>query len=142
MALEDPRLRLVLVDDHEQARAALVKRLHAHPQVLVAGHTADPLEVHELVQGERPHVALVDTVREDRQGARIISSLAALPQALRPVVIVHLSYYQPEHWAEAREAGADDLILKQIGVQALFQRLLLATQRVLPPERWPEILHA
>ncbi len=138
----DPRLKLVLVDDHEIARAALARRLRAHPQILVAGHTSDPLEAHEIIVDQRPHVALIDTVREDQQGSRIVSSLAALPEQLRPVLVVHLSYYQPEHWVLARAAGADDLILKQIGVDVLSLKLLQTTQRVLPPERWPEILHA
>ncbi|HLB23633.1 MAG TPA: response regulator [Dehalococcoidia bacterium] len=142
MSPNDPRLKLVLVDDHELARAALAKRLREHPQILVTGHTSDALEAHEIIMAQRPHVVLVDTVREDAQGSHIVSSLAALPRGVRPVVVVHLSYYQPEHWVLAKAAGADDLILKQIGVDILATKLLQAAQRALAPERWPQILHA
>ena len=77
MTPDDSRLKLVLVDDHDVPRAALAKRLRAHPQVLVAGDTADPLEAHDIIAGQRPHVVLIDTVREDEQGPSIISSLAS-----------------------------------------------------------------
>jgi DNA-binding NarL/FixJ family response regulator len=138
----DPRLKLVLVDDHEVARAALARRLRDHPRILVAGHTADPLEAHDIVLGHQAHAVLVDTIRQDRQGPRVVSSLSALPAHQRPAVVVHLSYYQPEHWVLARAAGADDLILKQIAVDLLSLKLLETIRRVLPADRWPAILHA
>ncbi|MBI5290076.1 MAG: response regulator transcription factor [Chloroflexi bacterium] len=138
----EPRLKLVLVDDHELARAALAKRLRQHEQIVVAGHTADPLEAHEIVRTQAPHVVLVDTVREDGQGANILSSLSALPAPLRPVLVVHLSYYQPEVWDVARAAGAHDLILKQIAVDVLAVKLFQAAHRVLPRDRWPAIATA
>jgi len=138
----DPRLKLVLVDDHELARAALAKRLRRHDQIVVAGHTSAPLEAHEIVLACAPHVVLVDTVREDSQGANILSSLAVLPIPLRPVLVVHLSYYQPELWDVARAAGADDLILKQIAVDILAAKLLQVALRVLSRDRWPAIASA
>jgi DNA-binding NarL/FixJ family response regulator len=139
---DDHRLRLVLVDDHDRARVALARRLEGHDRLSLAGHTGDPVEAHQLVTSHAPHVALVDPIRDDKQGYRLLSSLSAITHERRPVVIAHLSYYQPEYWELARRAGAADLILKQINIAKLADRLIAAVQQALPQERWPDILHS
>jgi DNA-binding NarL/FixJ family response regulator len=136
----DPRLKLVLVDEHDRARTALAKRLDGHGQLVVSGHTADPSEALALVQSASPHIALVDPVRSDGRGGEIVSSLAAVPELQRPLVFVHLAFFDSEIWGRTRSAGADDLVLKLLDVEELASRLLIGAARLLPRERWPSIL--
>lgn len=136
------KLKLMVVDDHRRAREALVRRLAGHPHAAVAGHTDDMLEAHGMIAAHRPHVALIDPRRTDALGPQIVASFAALPSALRPLVIVHVSYFNPEDWRVARAAGADDLLLKHIGVEPLVSGLLAMVRASLPRERWPGVLEA
>ena len=138
----DPRLRLVVVDDHDRARLALVRRLKTHVAIRVVGHTGDALESHQLVNEHAPHVVLADTNREDGMGYDLVSSLAAVPPAGRPVIVLHVAYFNPEHWEAARAAGADDLLLKRIDGEGVASALVASVRRVMAPERWPALLHA
>lgn len=138
----DPRLRILVVDDHQRARHALARRLNDHPRALLVGHTDDVLEAHELVASHRPHVALVDPNRTDGLGKQVLSSLAALVPARRPLIVLHVAYFNPELWQAARAAGADDVVLKRIGGDALVDALFSAVRHALPRERWPQLLHA
>jgi DNA-binding NarL/FixJ family response regulator len=81
-------------------------------------------------------VALVDTRRQDEAGLAVISALASLPEATRPLVVVHTSFFDAEDWRRSRAAGAHEWLLKQIDVGVLFDRLWAAVQQQLPPCRW------
>jgi DNA-binding NarL/FixJ family response regulator len=132
-------LRLLLVDDHERARQALVRRLAAEPLVRVVGHTADVAEAHVLIASHEPHVALIDPRRRDGRGLDAIAAVAGTSHPARPLVAVHASYYDSEEWLRAKSAGAHEWVLKQFDVHALIVRLTDAIRRNLPPERWPNI---
>lgn len=131
------RLKVILIDDHDSARAALEKRLLEDGRVDVVASTAALPDALAAVDAERPHVALVDLRRRDGEGLYVIAQLAHLPDDRRPFVAVHTAFLDAEEWQRARQAGADDSILKQIGVNALLERLSASVRRRLPPERWP-----
>jgi DNA-binding NarL/FixJ family response regulator len=140
--LDEARLKVLLVDDHERARRALARRLSHHEQLALAGHTDDPADAHEIVQTHAPHAVLIDPVREDGQGIPLVSSFSALPLSRRPLIVIHLSYYQPEIWSEATRAGAHELALKQTDIDSLAAVLMGGVMRVLVRDRWPSILGA
>jgi DNA-binding NarL/FixJ family response regulator len=136
----DPRLQLVLVDDHERSRRALADRLYGHEQLMVAAETADASQAANLVREYGPHVVLVDPVREDGRGSEVIESLVKLPEGGRPLIVVHLAFFDPDLWQQLRASGAHDLVLKRTDVDALAARMLQLTTALLPRERWPRIL--
>jgi DNA-binding response OmpR family regulator len=53
--------------------------------------------------------------------------------------VLHSAFIDAAEWLRARQAGADDWFLKQIGAEALVERLVEAVRRCLPPERWQSI---
>ena len=129
-------LKLVLVDDHERARDALARRLSVDRRIDVVGATSDLSEALRVIELHVPHVALVDTRRQDEAGLAVITALAALPEAARPLVVVHTSFFDAEEWRRSRDAGAHEWLLKQIDVDVLFDRLSSAVLEQLPPSRW------
>ncbi len=129
-------LKLVVVDDHDRAREALVRRLHADGRIHVVGATASRDDALRLVRDHAPHAVLIDTRREDGGGLDVVSALAAEPEALRPLVVVHNAFFDAEMWGAARLAGADEWLLKNIDVDALFAKLSAAVVRELPRWRW------
>jgi DNA-binding NarL/FixJ family response regulator len=136
----DPRLKLILVDEHDAARTALVRRLAPHRQLVVAAETSDPGKALDIARDHAPHAALIDPVRSDGRGNAIVASFAQLAAARRPLVLVHLAYFDTQVWQRARDAGADDVILKLVDVDALASALVTQVVQRLPRDRWAAIL--
>ena len=122
----DQALKLVLIDDHDCAREALVQRLGADARISVVGATPDPGEGRRMVEELHPDAALVDARRRDDGGTAAISALASLPDEARPLVVVHTSFFDADDWRRWRAAGAHEWLLKQIDVNVLFERLSAA----------------
>ena len=139
---DQSKLRVLLVDDHERARRALASRLVHHDQLALAGQTEDPADAHSIAHDHTPHAVLIDPVRQDSQGISVVSSFDALPPSRRPLIVIHLSYYQPDIWRDASRAGADELVLKQTDIDSLAAVLMAGVMRVLVRDRWPAILGA
>jgi DNA-binding NarL/FixJ family response regulator len=133
-------LKLVLLDDHEIPRNALSQRLQGHDRIALVGATGDPEVARSIVEAHAPQVALVDPVRSDQRGTEVISWFRQMPELNRPLVYVHLAFFDPPTWERARAAGATDVILKQIDVDAIARSLLAGVAEYLPAERWPAIL--
>lgn len=128
----DHALKLVLIDDHDCAREALVQRLDADERIAVVGATPDPREGRRMVEELHPDAALIDARRRDDAGTAAISALASLPDAARPLVVVHTSFFDADDWRRWRDAGAQEWLLKQIDVNVLFERLSAALREHLP----------
>ena len=122
----DHALKLVLIDDHDCAREALVQRLGADERIAVVGATPDPGEGRRMVEELHPDAALIDARRRDDDGTAAISALANLPEDARPLVVVHTSFFDADDWRRWRDAGAQEWLLKQIDINVLFERLSAA----------------
>lgn len=131
------QLKLLLLDDHTHARAALERRLATRPGVAVVASTEHLPEALEAVDAAEPHAALVDIRRADRGGFDAVRALAALPDLRRPLIAIHTAFLDGEEWLQARQAGAHVSIVKQVSVDALLERLAEAIRRELPAARWP-----
>jgi two-component system response regulator DesR len=128
----DHALKLVLIDDHDCAREALVQRLDADARIAVVGATPDPGEGRRMVEELHPDAALIDARRRDDGGTAAISALASLPDEARPLVVVHTSFFDADDWRRWRDAGAHEWLLKQIDINVLFERLSAALRDHFP----------
>ncbi len=132
-------LEILLVDDHDFAREALARSIRRDPRLVLVGHTSQVQEARALVEQAAPHAALIDTRRSDGAGFDVIAALASVTPDRRPLVVVHTAFFDADGWRRAREAGADEWILKQIELDSLVARLVAAVRRVLPEHRWPRL---
>jgi DNA-binding NarL/FixJ family response regulator len=133
------QLQLILVDSHPRARTALAKRLLGHSQLAVVGQTADPVELHELAHNHRPHVALIDPGGDANAGRVFVQSLAPIADG-GPIAVIHVSFFDQDLWSQLEAAGAHELVLKELDVDALSARLCWSVLKMLPRDRWPGIL--
>ena len=131
------RLRLMLIDDHDGARAALVRRFAEHARVEIVATAANLTAALALAHDRLPHAALIDTPRDDRQALQIVAALADIVADRRPLVAVYLSFFDAEHWLRAQTAGAREWVLKGFDLEATTRRLGDAVKRELPEDRWP-----
>ncbi len=113
--------RVLLVDDHDDARRALAERLGRHRGLeLVAAISSLP-EAQNLVRGSDPDIILLDIYRHDGRGIAGCRMLRRLTDA--PVVIF-TSFMTNDLWAVAKEAGAADYLLKHIDTERLSRKII------------------
>jgi DNA-binding NarL/FixJ family response regulator len=108
----EPRLRVLVVDDHDVVHwgfRLLLERQSWVERCVTAGSAADAIE---LARRLRPDVALIDLLLQDESGAELCEDLhAALPDT-RILLISGVGSISP---AVARRAGASGFVSKELG---------------------------
>lgn len=99
-----PRIRVVLVDDHEVVRMGLFMLLSAEPDLEIVGEAGDGLEAVELVDRLRPDVVLLDYSLPGLDGVETCRRITRDNPRVR---VIGLSMYSAtERAAAMRDAGA------------------------------------
>ncbi len=119
-----PPLRVLIVDDHELARAGLRALLAAEPGIAIVGEAGDGEQALELCRFERPDLVLLDVCMPGMDGLATARALKLAHPAIQ-VLIVTL-HAHPGYLIEAVRAGAAGYVLKH----ASREDLLTAIHRV------------
>ncbi|HEX5480270.1 MAG TPA: response regulator [Dehalococcoidia bacterium] len=117
------RIRIVLVDEHTEARDALERRARRHPRLDVVGATDSPEMAVRLVEEQRPDVVLIDIKRSDGRSGETIPLLRALDAAIRPCIVVYVALLTRAEEQAAGRLGADAVLLKQLSTATLADEL-------------------
>jgi two-component system, OmpR family, KDP operon response regulator KdpE len=124
--------RVLIVEDDEGTRAALVRELGARGydlDVAPDGRTAL-----RRWDARRPDVVLLDLGLPDLDGLQIVTRIRR--EASTPIVILSGRYEEREK-VEALERGADDYVTKPFGVDELNARLRVVLRRAAGPAADP-----
>lgn len=119
----EPRLRVVLADDHELVREGLRLLVSCQPDIEVVGEASDGETAFRLARDIKPDVVVMDVVMPGVSGAQATERLrAACPR----VKVLALSAYQDEpHVRQTLESGAAGYLLKNAGGQELARAIRL-----------------
>ena len=121
---EHPGATILLVEDDDETRSALVRILGATGyRVVEAATGADALR-HWAAR--RPDLILLDLGLPDMDGLDIVRRVRA--EASTPIVILSGRFEERER-VEALDRGADDFVTKPFGVDELNARLRVALRR-------------
>ena len=94
--------------------------------------TGDPQKVAGLIEGEKPHLVLMDLLLPGTDGIELMEQIPALSDL--PVIFVS-AYGRDETIAKALERGAADYIVKPFSPTELVARIRSALRgKALPPE--------
>ncbi len=105
-----PPARLVIVDDHDLARAGLRSILAGESQLEVVGEAASGREALALCRRLRPDVAIMDVRMPDLDG---LAATRALKQELPELHVILITMHEnPEYLMEALRSGASGYVLK------------------------------
>lgn len=124
------RLRVIIVDDEEPARALLREYLAAHDDIEVVGECANGFEAVKAVVEHRPDLLLLDVQMPKLSGFEV---LELLPEA--PAVVFVTAH--DEFAVRAFETHAVDYLLKPFSGERLSEALGRARTRLGHPPPLP-----
>jgi DNA-binding NarL/FixJ family response regulator len=120
--------RVVIVDDHELARAGLRSMLAHERGLELVGEAANGREAVALCKEIQPDLALLDIRMPEMDG---VTATRAIKQSCpRTIVLIITTHEHPDYLLAALKAGAAGYMLKDIS----RQELLTAVRRVLRGE--------
>jgi two-component system invasion response regulator UvrY len=127
---EDPKVCVLLVDDHEPFLRAAADFLRRHHELAVVGVLHGGQEALAQAQDLRPHVILIDLNMPGLNGLETISRLRVM---LPEVGIIALTLLAPNAYRQAAlAAGADDFVSKANLTSDLLPAIRRVAQTLLP----------
>ncbi len=124
--MNDPRIRIVVVDDHVLFRRGLVSLLSDMSEFEVVGEAGNGLDAMEVVKQARPEIVLMDINMPRMDG---ILAVQGLREANIPVKILMLTISQEnDDLLGAIHAGADGYLLKNTEPEELRRSILRVCQ--------------
>jgi DNA-binding NarL/FixJ family response regulator len=142
MSHTPPRIRVLIVDDHELVRAGLRALLSADPDIEIVAEAATGTEALAQARARQPDVVLLDARLPDLGGAEVCRRLGQHHPA--PAVAMLSTYSDDELVRECVRAGAQGYLLKDIARLDLGRsiRALALGEAVIDPKVAPLVLAA
>ena len=113
----DKLIRVLLADDHSLVRAGIRALLQQIEGVLVVAEASDGRTALQLIERERPNVALLDITMPALNGLEVAARVAkTFPQVRVLLLSMHAN---DEYVRQALQAGAAGYLLKEAAVSEL-----------------------
>ena len=119
------RLRVVIADDERPARSFLAANLRAFDDVEIVGEAENGAEAVELIESERPDLALLDLQMPEVDGLGVVR---LLKKNSMPLIAFVTAY--DEYAVRAFELNAVDYLLKPVDGARLRETLNRAQERL------------
>jgi RNA polymerase sigma factor (sigma-70 family) len=117
--MNEPAVRLMLLDDHASVREALSLLIDIQPDLVVAGEAGSLAEARALLQTTEFDIALIDLDLPDGNGAEIISELRRRNPHARSLVLTGLTDLSA--YARAVFAGASGVLHKSAPLHEVLE---------------------
>ena len=121
-----PRIRLLLVDDHEIVRAGLRMLFMAEPDMEIVGEAGSAEEALRAVRDLNPDVVIMDVAMPGMSG---IEATRRIKQVAPDIAILALTMYEDEqYFFEMLDAGASGYIPKRAAPDDLVSAIRVVSQ--------------
>lgn len=121
---DQPRIRVMLVDDHAVVRSGLSAFLHTYSDLQLVGEAADGDEAVAACERAQPDVILMDLVMPHMDGA---SAIRAIRKKHPDVQMIALTSFKEHDLVEqALRAGAIGYLLKDVSADELADAIRAA----------------
>jgi two-component system nitrate/nitrite response regulator NarL len=134
VATSDPRVRVVVVDDHPFFRDGLSRGLLNSGRVEVVGEAENGRDGLEVITAERPDVAVVDYQMPDLDGLQLLSAI--IRDGIPTKVLMLSAIVDASIVYAAVEAGAAGYLSKDARRQEIIDAVVAVNRgrTVVPPE--------
>jgi two-component system LytT family response regulator len=119
------KIRAVVADDERPARAFLLSLLRGLPEVEIVGEAANGAEAIQLVEQQRPDVALLDLQMPEVDGMSVVRLLR---RRYLPLVVFVTAY--DEYAVKAFEVNAVDYLTKPVSEPRLRETMRRVRERL------------
>lgn len=126
----EPKIRVLVADDHFIVRSGLVSLIHSEPDMKVVAEAADGAQAIELYRKHQPDLALLDLRMPACSGNEAIEAIRREFPAAH--ILVLTAYSGDEDIHRALAAGAQGYVLKS----ATGEGLVPAIRAVSAGQRW------
>lgn len=130
----EPKIRILLVDDHILMRMGLASAANNEPDMLVVAEAEDGEEAIEAYRRERPDLVILDLRMPKKNGLQTIVALRGEFPAVR--ILVLSNYGGGDDVSRALKAGASGFLVKDMPLENLLEavRCIHAGGQYVPPE--------
>lgn len=138
---EQPRIRILLVDDHDMVRRGLAVFLLAYDDLVLVGEAANGVEALEKCAELQPDVVLMDLMMPVMDGT---AAIRLIRQRYPDTQVIALTSFSEERLVEnALQAGAIGYLYKNVSVDDLAAAIRAACcgQPTLAPEATRVLIH-
>lgn len=110
MSKEDPKIRILIADDHPVVRQGLINIIERDPSFQIVAQAGDGNEILSLIRERNPHIVLLDIAMPNRNGLEVLRDAKA--KNLPTKFIILTMYKDEEYFDEATELGVKGYLLK------------------------------
>ena len=116
-----PKIRVMIVDDHELVRDGIVSRLQLNPDIMICGQASNGRDACALARSTSPDVIFLDISMPGMNG---LEAAREILESTPSSKILFLSIYDnPEYIREAIRIGAKGYILKDVSADEMLTAL-------------------
>ena len=112
MSAPSQRVKVLIVDDSALIRAHLKKQIGSVPYVEIVGLAPDPFVARDILMKESPDLVLLDMEMPRMDGLELVSRIRSQEEFRTTPVVMVTSRAGEKHRKLAREAGADEHVVK------------------------------
>lgn len=139
VSLTEPRLRVLIADDHTLFRKGL-RSLLRHEGMEIVGEARSGLEALDLTRAHRPDVVLMDLSMPELDGLKATRAISAEMPEVKVVVLT--ASEEDSDLFEALKSGAQGYLSKDLEADQFFKLLerVVQGELALPPELAKKVL--
>jgi DNA-binding NarL/FixJ family response regulator len=140
--MPDPKIRVLIVDDHKVVRVGLRTMLSHEPDIEVVAEAQDGPSALAAHVASKPDILLMDLRLPDIGGAELIVQIRKTDPGAKFIILT--SYGGEEDVFRAIQAGAHAYLLKGTFPEGILEetiRSVHAGRRVIPPEIAERLAH-
>jgi DNA-binding NarL/FixJ family response regulator len=140
--MPDPKIRVLIVDDHKVVRVGLRTMLSHEPDIEVVAEAQDGPSALAAHAASKPDIVLMDLRLPDTGGAELIVQIRKTDPGAKFIILT--SYGGEEDVFRAIQAGAHAYLLKGTFPEGILEetiRSVHAGRRVIPPEIAERLAH-
>ncbi|MGQ9467307.1 MAG: response regulator [Anaerolineae bacterium] len=117
----EPRIRVLIADDHAVLRAGLRMLLDVEPDIEVVGEARDGLEILARVRDLAPDILLLDLAMPRMGGLEVLGRIREASPRTR--VLILTMHEEEEYLQEALQAGSAGYVLKRAAAEELLSAI-------------------